>query len=123
MPFKSLAQEGYMHAHPEILGKKGLAEWDAATKGKSLPERKSMAHDHETAASGLAHKAPEKKMHKPQPEAHVKKLHSGGYLVTKHHGDGKPSTDHGAENLAEVSQHLEDHMGEPNDGEGEEYGE
>jgi hypothetical protein len=37
-PFASLAQEGYLHAHPEKLGKKGLAEWDAATKGKSLPE-------------------------------------------------------------------------------------
>jgi hypothetical protein len=37
-PFASLAQEGYMHAHPEKLGAKGLAEWDAATKGKHLPE-------------------------------------------------------------------------------------
>jgi hypothetical protein len=39
MPFKSQAQAGYMHSHPEILGKKGLAEWDAATKGKKLPKR------------------------------------------------------------------------------------
>lgn len=38
MPFKSLAQAGYLHSHPEILGKKGLAEWDAATKGKKLPK-------------------------------------------------------------------------------------
>lgn len=38
-PFASLAQEGYMHSHPEILGKKGLAEWDSATKGKSLPKK------------------------------------------------------------------------------------
>lgn len=37
MPFVSLAQEGYMHEHPEILGKK-ISEWDAATKGKHLPE-------------------------------------------------------------------------------------
>ena len=37
-PFASLAQAGYMHSHPEILGKKGLAEWDAATKGKHLPK-------------------------------------------------------------------------------------
>lgn len=41
MPFESQAQEGYLHEHPEILGKAGLKEWDAATKGKSLPERKS----------------------------------------------------------------------------------
>jgi hypothetical protein len=37
-PFASLAQEGYLHAHPEKLGKSGLKEWDAATKGKHLPE-------------------------------------------------------------------------------------
>lgn len=37
-PFSSIAQAGYLHSHPEKLGKKGLDEWDAATKGKSLPE-------------------------------------------------------------------------------------
>jgi hypothetical protein len=26
-----------MHAHPEVLGKAGLKEWDKATKGKKLP--------------------------------------------------------------------------------------
>lgn len=39
MPFKSLAQEGYMHEHPEILGKTAMKEWDSATKGKSLPKK------------------------------------------------------------------------------------
>jgi hypothetical protein len=38
-PFASLAQAGYMHSHPEILGKEGLKEWDASTKGRSLPKR------------------------------------------------------------------------------------
>jgi hypothetical protein len=38
-PFASLAQAGYMHSHPEILGKKGLAEWDSATKSKKLPKK------------------------------------------------------------------------------------
>jgi len=37
-PFASLAQAGYLHEHPEILGKSGLAEWDSATKGKHLPK-------------------------------------------------------------------------------------
>ena len=37
-PFASLTQEGYLHAHPEKLGKAGLKDWDAATKGKHLPE-------------------------------------------------------------------------------------
>jgi hypothetical protein len=38
MPFKSAAQRGYLHAHPEILGKKALAEWDSASKGQHVPE-------------------------------------------------------------------------------------
>lgn len=37
-PFASLAQEGFLHSHPEKLGKAGLAHWDAETKGKSLPQ-------------------------------------------------------------------------------------
>jgi hypothetical protein len=37
-PFASLAQAGYMHSHPEILGSK-IKEWDQATKGKKLPKR------------------------------------------------------------------------------------
>jgi len=41
MPFKSAAQRGYLHAHPEILGKKALAEWDAASKGQHVPEHVS----------------------------------------------------------------------------------
>jgi len=39
MPFVSKAQQGFLHAHPEKLGAKKLAEFDAATKGKhNLPE-------------------------------------------------------------------------------------
>lgn len=38
-PFASLAQEGYLHAHPEKLGPEKMAEFDAATKGKKLPKR------------------------------------------------------------------------------------
>ena len=37
-PFASLAQAGYMHSHPEILGAKALKEWDTASKGKKLPK-------------------------------------------------------------------------------------
>jgi hypothetical protein len=35
--FESKAQQGYMYAHPEILGKKGLKEWSDKTNFKSLP--------------------------------------------------------------------------------------
>lgn len=38
MPFKSSAQQRYMYAHPEILGKKGLKEWSDKTDFKDLPE-------------------------------------------------------------------------------------
>jgi hypothetical protein len=39
MPFDSKAQQGYLHAHPEILGKEKLHEFDEATKGMhNLPE-------------------------------------------------------------------------------------
>lgn len=37
-PFASLAQAGYMHANPEILGKKGLLEWDESSKGRKIPK-------------------------------------------------------------------------------------
>lgn len=36
-PFASLAQAGYLHAHPEKLGAKKLAEFDAASKGRKIP--------------------------------------------------------------------------------------
>jgi len=36
-PFASAAQRGFMHANPEVLGKKGLAEWDKASKGQHVP--------------------------------------------------------------------------------------
>ena len=43
MPFVSDAQRrwGNSPAGQKALGKKGVAEWNAATAGKSLPERKS----------------------------------------------------------------------------------
>lgn len=42
MPYASKAQEGYFHAHKDMLEKQGVDvnEWDAASKGKSLPEKK-----------------------------------------------------------------------------------
>lgn len=41
MPFRSKAQQRFLHAHPEKVGGKAkLKEWDAATDFSSLPERK-----------------------------------------------------------------------------------
>jgi len=59
MPFVSRAQQGYLHAHPEVLGKKGLAEWDAASKGQhNLPEHvEHKEHEYSHASYKMAHKA------------------------------------------------------------------
>jgi len=43
MPFQSLAQERWAHTpsgEKALGGKAKVAEWDAATKGKRLPEKK-----------------------------------------------------------------------------------
>jgi len=42
-PWKSLAQErwGNSKSGQKALGKKGVAEWNAASKGKKLPEKVS----------------------------------------------------------------------------------
>jgi len=37
-PFASMAQRGYLHAHPEVLGKTALKEWDKASKGQHVPQ-------------------------------------------------------------------------------------
>lgn len=41
MPYKSLAQEKWAHtpAGVKALGKKKIAEYDKATKGKKLPKK------------------------------------------------------------------------------------
>lgn len=58
MPFKSAAQRGYLHAHPEILGKKALAEWDAASKGQHVPEH--VHREHSNASYKMAREARKK---------------------------------------------------------------
>lgn len=40
-PFVSASQRGYMHAHPEVLGKAALKEWDDASKGQHVPQHVS----------------------------------------------------------------------------------
>lgn len=91
MPFKSKAQAGYMHSHPEILGKAGLKEWDAATKGKHLPER-VMA---------------KKSKHGRPKHTHVEHHEDGSHTVKHDMGDGK-SVGHGMANDADLMAHMQD---------------
>jgi hypothetical protein len=39
-PFKSVAQQHYMFAHPNVLGKKALHEWASKTDYSKLPKKK-----------------------------------------------------------------------------------
>ena len=55
MPFVSVAERGYLHAHPEILGKTALKEWDQASKGQHVPEH--VHHEHSETPYSLARKA------------------------------------------------------------------
>ena len=58
MPFVSKAQRSYLHANPEVLGEKALAEWDAASKGQHVPEH---VHKTEYSVAREARKESEKK--------------------------------------------------------------
>ena len=93
MPFKSKAQQGYLHAHPEILGKAGLAEWDSASKGKHLPRKKKMPK-----------------------HTHIEHHDDGSKTIRHQHHDGKESS-HAVADHEEMMSHLEDHLGAPNAGE------
>jgi hypothetical protein len=93
MPFKSKAQQGYLHAHPEILGKAGLAEWDRASKGKHLPMKK-----------------------KTPKHTHIEHHTDGSKTIRHQHHDGS-ETSHAVADHGEMMDHLEHHLGTPNEGE------
>ena len=84
-----------MHEHPEILGKAGLKEWDAATKGKHLPEHKSMKH-------------PKHGFH----ETTIKHHHDGSHTMHHHHVNPEMSVEHAVPDLAGAKDSLEAHVGE-----------
>jgi hypothetical protein len=78
-----------MHAHPEILGKAGLKEWDSATKGSHLPKH---------AGHGF---------HKTEITHH----HDGSHTVTHHHVDPEKSVEHAVPDLAGAQESLEQNVG------------
>jgi hypothetical protein len=60
MPFTSLAQQRWGHSPAGIKALGGpakVAEWDAATKGKKLPERKSLRESIKRAMADVAARA------------------------------------------------------------------
>jgi hypothetical protein len=57
MPYKSQAQQRWAHTPAGVKalgGSAKVAEWDAATKGKKLPERKSRRESIAAAIAGVA---------------------------------------------------------------------
>ena|ERR1022692_687537 len=82
MPFKSVAQQGFLEAHPEkVGGKEKLKEWEHATDFSKLPKHvkkgKTMSSPYDVLKSK---KKKEIKKHE------YSKSHNGGHVVThKHH--------------------------------------
>jgi hypothetical protein len=77
MPYESKAQERWAHtpSGEKALGKSGVEEWDAASKGKQLPERKMK----------------KSKKHK-MAETHIKHHHDGSHTKTHKMDDGSELT-------------------------------
>lgn len=117
MPFASLAQEGWAHTHPQQFGEKNLKEFDAATKGKHLPER---IHK-ESHMDGLGH-AGKHAPHHTVKHSKIEHHGDGTHTVTHYHHDGSEHS-HAVPNLDGVHDNLEEHLGAPNEGEEEEAAE
>jgi hypothetical protein len=85
-----------------------------------IPKDKNMdsMKDKMTDALGGDEKKPKKEI----KEMHIRKTANGKHIVThKHHSPAHhPDEEHSMENMADLHQHLEDHAGTPNDGEGAE---
>jgi hypothetical protein len=139
MPFESQAQEGYLHEHPEILGKEKLAEFDAATKGKHLPVHVPKYHTGVDVVprTGLAHLQKgeavipkkdnpmvnpyagitkgDKKPKKEIREISTTKSHDGKmiHVHKHHHPEHHPDETHVSNDMGDLHSHMEDHMGTP----------
>ena len=85
-----------------------------------IPKEKNMdsMKDKMTDALGGSDKKPKKEI----KEMHVRKTANGKHIVTHkhHHPEHHPDEEHSMENMAALHQHMEDHAGTPNEGEGAE---
>src|ERR1700683_2015566 len=74
-----------------------------------------MQHEHELAAHALAHRSKKTAPKKVLKEFHAKELHDGTYSIHKQDGKGGMKEE-SAQDLAQVHDKLDEHMGPPNDG-------
>jgi hypothetical protein len=78
--------------------------------------------EHELAKHALSHERKKSEKKKALKEMHVKELHDGTYHIMKHHGHPEqPPTEGSAQDLDQVHDAMEEHLGadQPNEGEQE----
>ena len=85
-----------------------------------IPKDKNMdsMKDKMTEALGGSDKKPKKEI----KEMHIRKTANGKHIVTHkhHHPEHHPDEEHSMEDMGALHQHMEDHAGTPNEGEGAE---
>ena len=102
-------------AHVPKTGVYKLHEGEAV-----IPKDKNMDNIKDKMAEALG--GSDKKPKKEIKEMHVRKTANGKHIVTHkhHHPEHHPDEEHSMENMAALHQHMEDHAGTPNEGEGAE---
>lgn len=81
-----------------------------------VPKEKNMADD---IFAHVPHRGSESKPKKEIKEMVHSKSHNGKHIVVhKHHHPAHPDETHVLNDMAELHQHMEDHAGTPNEGEG-----
>ena len=115
MPFKSKAQQGFAHAHPEKFGgAAGLKEWDAATNFKSLPEK---AHMDKNLTHGLGTKPKVSPKLKDKRKSGIHSTHiehlADGSHVAHMSGPGAPDGhSFSAPDMESLAEGLKKHIGQ-----------
>jgi hypothetical protein len=85
-----------------------------------IPKDKNMADMKDKMMASLS--GDDKKPKKEIKEMHIRKTANGKHIVkhVHHHPEHHPDEEHAMEDMGALHQHMEDHAGTPNDGEGAE---
>ena len=85
-----------------------------------VPKEKNMENLKDKVMSSLG--GEDKKPKKEIKEIHIRKTANGKHIVkhVHHHPEHHPDEEHSMEDMGALHQHMEDHAGTPNDGEGAE---
>ena len=72
-------------------------------------DKHSSSDDAQVVKRALTHVAAQKEPEKPKREMHVKEMHSGGYHVVRHDGEGN-TTEHAVPDVDGVHDHIHEHF-------------